>query len=56
MAGIAKKKHKLAVKKATNQVTKTKILTTKTTRVELEKCSQKHKKLIDISGADLRLG
>ncbi|MEG4396812.1 ribosomal protection-like ABC-F family protein [Microcoleus sp. BROC3] len=56
MAGSAKKKHELAVQKATNQVTATKIRTTKTTRVKLEECSQKNKKLIDIQGADLRLG
>lgn len=35
MAGIAKKKHELAVEKATDRVTKTKIKTTKTTRVNL---------------------
>ena len=56
MAGSAKKKHELAVQKATNQVTATKIITTKTTRVKLEECSQKRKNLIDIQGADLRLG
>jgi hypothetical protein len=41
MAGSAKKKHELTVQKATNQVTATKIRTTKTTRVKLEECSQK---------------
>ncbi|MEG4943532.1 ribosomal protection-like ABC-F family protein [Microcoleus sp. F4-D5] len=56
MAGSAKKKHELAVEQATNKVTETKIRTTKTTRVKLEQCSHQHKNLIDIQGADLRLG
>ncbi|MEG4441268.1 ABC-F family ATP-binding cassette domain-containing protein [Microcoleus sp. AT9_B5] len=56
MAGIAKQKHELAVEKATDRVTKTKIRTTKATRVKLEECSQKNKNLIDIQGADLKLG
>ncbi|MEG4502364.1 ABC-F family ATP-binding cassette domain-containing protein [Microcoleus sp. F6_B4] len=55
-AGIAKTKHDLAVQKATDRVIKTKIKTTKTTRVKLEECSHKHKNLIDIQGADLKLG
>lgn len=56
MAGVAKKKHEVAVEKATHQVTETKIKTTKATRVQLEECSQKHKNLIDIQGANLRVG
>ncbi|HAA32236.1 MAG TPA: ABC transporter ATP-binding protein [Cyanobacteria bacterium UBA8553] len=55
-AGIAKQKHEAAVEKATQKVTETKIRTTKATRIQLEECSQKHKNLIDIQGADLRLG
>ncbi|HEY9891800.1 MAG TPA: ABC-F family ATP-binding cassette domain-containing protein [Candidatus Sericytochromatia bacterium] len=55
-AGIAKQKHKAAVENATEKVTKTKIRTTKATRIQLEERSQKHKNLIDIQGADLRVG
>jgi ATPase subunit of ABC transporter with duplicated ATPase domains len=55
-AGIAKKKHELAVAKATDRFTETKIKTVKATHVKLEECSHKHKNLIDIQGADLKLG
>ncbi|MGL5061977.1 MAG: ABC-F family ATP-binding cassette domain-containing protein [Microcoleus sp.] len=55
-AGIAKKKHELAVAKATDRFTETKIKTVKSTHVKLEECSHKHKNLIDIQGADLKLG
>lgn len=55
-AGIAKQKHEAAVDKATQKVTETKIKTTKATSLKLEECSQKHKNLIDIQGANLRVG
>jgi ATPase subunit of ABC transporter with duplicated ATPase domains len=54
-AGIAKKKHETSVEKATQKVTETKIKTTKATRIQLEEPSQKHRNLIDIQGASLRL-
>lgn len=54
-AGIAKKKHEAAVEKASNRVAETKIKTTKTNRVQLSECNHKHKNLIDIQGASLRL-
>ncbi len=54
-AGLAKQKHEAAVEKAIQQVTETKIKTTKATRIQLEEHSQKHKNLIDIQGANLRV-
>lgn len=54
-AGIAKQKHEAAVEKATDKVTETKIKTTKTTRIQLEESSQKHRNLIDIQGANLKV-
>jgi len=55
-AGIAKRKHEAAVENALQKVTETKIKTTKATSFKLEECSQKQKNLIDIQGADLRIG
>lgn len=55
-AGIAKRKREAAVEKATHRVTETKIKTTKANRVQLSECNQKHRNLIDIQGANLRLG
>lgn len=54
-AGIAKQKHELAVEKATEKVTETKIKTTKSTNVRLEECSHKHKNLIYIQQANLKV-
>jgi ATPase subunit of ABC transporter with duplicated ATPase domains len=54
-AGIAKQKHELAVEKATEKVTETKIKTTKSTNVQLEECSHKHKNLIYIQQANLKV-
>jgi ATPase subunit of ABC transporter with duplicated ATPase domains len=56
MAGIAKKKHEALQEKAAEKVTETKIKTTKATRIQLSEHSQKHRNLINIQGADLRLG
>lgn len=54
-AGIAKQKHQAAINNASKKVTETKIRTTKVTSVQLEECSQKHKNLIDIQGANLKV-
>jgi ATPase subunit of ABC transporter with duplicated ATPase domains len=56
MAGIAKKKHEASQEKAAEKVTETKIKTTKATQVQLSEPSQKRRNLINIQGADLRLG
>lgn len=55
-AGLAKQKHEAAVEKATHKVTETKIKTTKATQIKLEECNQKHRNLIKIQGANLRIG
>jgi ATPase subunit of ABC transporter with duplicated ATPase domains len=55
-AGNAKKKHEAAVESATQKVAQTKIRRTKAASIQLQERSQKHKNLIDIQGADLRLG
>ncbi|MDF5717486.1 MAG: ATP-binding cassette domain-containing protein [Rhizonema sp. NSF051] len=55
-AGTAKKKHEVAVAKATEKVVKTKVKTTKTTSIQLEERSQKRRNLIDIQGAYLQVG
>ncbi|MBD3884186.1 ABC-F family ATP-binding cassette domain-containing protein [Phormidium tenue FACHB-886] len=55
-AGIARRKHEAAVETAAQKVTETKIRTTKATYLQLEERSQKHKNLIDIQGADLKIG
>ena len=52
-AGTAKKKHEAAVANATQQVTQTKVRTTKATSIQLEQTSQKRRNLIDIQGANL---
>jgi ATPase subunit of ABC transporter with duplicated ATPase domains len=55
-AGNAKKKHEAAIESATQKVASTKIKTTKAASIQLQERSQKHKNLIDIQGADLKLG
>jgi ATPase subunit of ABC transporter with duplicated ATPase domains len=55
-AGIAKQKHEAAVESATQKVASTKIKTTKAASIQLQERSQKQKNLIDIQGADLKLG
>jgi ATPase subunit of ABC transporter with duplicated ATPase domains len=55
-AGTAKKKHEAAVEKASEKVVETKIRTTKATQIQLEQRSQKHKNLINIQGANLKIG
>lgn len=55
-AGIAKRKNEAAIEKATHKVTETKIKTTKANKIQLSECNQKHRNLIDIQGANLRLG
>lgn len=52
-SGNAKKKHDAAVAKANQQVTDTKVKTTKVTSIQLEPTSQKRRNLIDIQGANL---
>jgi ATPase subunit of ABC transporter with duplicated ATPase domains len=54
-SGNAKKKHELAVAKATQNVTDTKVKTTKVTSIQLAERGQKHRNLIDIQGANLWL-
>ncbi|MBD2414614.1 ABC transporter [Nostoc calcicola FACHB-389] len=54
-AGIAKNKHEAAVAKANQKVADTKVKTTKVTSIQLEEKSQKHRNLIDIQGANLRV-
>lgn len=54
-AGLAKQKHEAALENATEKVAATKIRTTKTTHIKLEQTSQKHKNLIAIEGANLRV-
>jgi ATPase subunit of ABC transporter with duplicated ATPase domains len=54
-AGTAKKKHKAAVEKATERVVETKIKTTKAAQIKLEERSHKHRNLVDIRGANLRM-
>ncbi|NMG10371.1 ribosomal protection-like ABC-F family protein [Brasilonema sp. UFV-L1] len=55
-AGIAKQKHEAAVEKATQKFTETKVKTTKATSLQLEERSQKRRNLIDIQGANLKVG
>lgn len=52
-AGTAKKKHDLAVAKATQKVADTKIKTTKVTSIQLEAKSHNHRNLIHLAGANL---
>ncbi|BAZ53465.1 ABC transporter-related protein [Nostoc sp. NIES-4103] len=52
-AGTAKKKHEVAVAKATQKVAETKVKTTKVTSIQLAEKSQKRRNLIDIQGANL---
>ncbi|AFY50512.1 ATPase component of ABC transporters with duplicated ATPase domain [Nostoc sp. PCC 7524] len=52
-AGNAKKKHEVAVAKATQQLADTKVKTTKVTTIQLEEKSHKRRNLIDIQGANL---
>jgi ATPase subunit of ABC transporter with duplicated ATPase domains len=53
--GTAKKKHEAAVAKANEKVAETKIKTTKVTSIQLEEKNQKHRNLINIQGANLRV-
>ncbi|QDL11620.1 ABC transporter ATP-binding protein [Brasilonema octagenarum UFV-E1] len=55
-AGIAKNRHEAAVAKATQRVAETKVKTTKATSLQLEERSQKRRNLIDIQGANLKVG
>ncbi|BAY61208.1 ABC transporter-related protein [Calothrix brevissima NIES-22] len=52
-AGNAKKKHEIAVAKATEQVAATKVKTTKATSIQLAEKGQKRRNLIDIQNASL---
>ncbi|MCF4966529.1 ribosomal protection-like ABC-F family protein [Nostoc sp. CMAA1605] len=51
--GNTKKKHDLAVAKATQNFVDTKVKTSKVTSIQLEEKSHKHKNLINIEGANL---
>ncbi|MBP5977710.1 ABC-F family ATP-binding cassette domain-containing protein [Brasilonema sp. CT11] len=55
-AGIAKQKHEAAIEKATQKFAETKVKTTKATSLQLQQRSQKHRNLIDIQGANLKVG
>jgi ATPase subunit of ABC transporter with duplicated ATPase domains len=52
-SGNSKKKHELAVVKATQRVAETKVKTAKATSIQLAQKSQKRRNLIDIQGANL---
>ncbi|MBD2199882.1 ABC-F family ATP-binding cassette domain-containing protein [Calothrix anomala FACHB-343] len=52
-AGNAKKKHEIAVAKATDKVLETKVKTTKATSIQLAEKGQKRRNLIDIQNANL---
>ncbi|MBD2353558.1 ABC-F family ATP-binding cassette domain-containing protein [Tolypothrix sp. FACHB-123] len=52
-AGNAKKKHEIAVAKATEKVAETKVKTTKATSIQLAEKVQKRRNLIDIQNANL---
>lgn len=54
-AGTAKKKHEAAIEKATEKVIQTKIRTTKAAQIQLEERSHKHKNLVNIQGANLKM-
>ncbi len=53
--GTAKKKHEAAVTKANQKVAETKVKTTKVTSIQLEEKNQKHRNLINIQDANLRI-
>jgi ATPase subunit of ABC transporter with duplicated ATPase domains len=55
-SGNAKKKTELAVAKATQKVTETKVKTTKATSIQLAQAGHKRRNLIDIQGANLWIG
>lgn len=54
-AGTMAKKHEAAIAQAAQKVAETKIRTTKATHIQLEERSQKHRNLIDIQGANLKV-
>ncbi|MHC0062557.1 ribosomal protection-like ABC-F family protein [Nostoc sp. UIC 10890] len=53
--GTAKKKHAAAVAKANQKVAETKVKTTKVTSIQLEEKNHKHRNLINIQGANLKV-
>ncbi|MDM9585914.1 ribosomal protection-like ABC-F family protein [Nostoc sp. GT001] len=53
--GTAKKKHEAAVAKANQKVAETKVKTTKVTSIQLEEKNHKHRNLINIQGANLKV-
>jgi ATPase subunit of ABC transporter with duplicated ATPase domains len=55
-AGKLKQKHDAAIASATQQVQDTKLYTPKATYIQLEERSSKHRRLIEIQGADLWIG
>ena len=55
-AGNAAKKNDAAIAQAAQKVVETKIRTTKATHIQLEERNQKRKNLIDIQGANLKVG
>ncbi|MBE8965396.1 ABC-F family ATP-binding cassette domain-containing protein [Nostocales cyanobacterium LEGE 12452] len=54
-SGTAKKKHEVAVAKANQKVAETKVKTTKVTSIQLEEKNHKHRNLINIQGANLKV-
>jgi ATPase subunit of ABC transporter with duplicated ATPase domains len=54
-AGKLKQKHEAAITDATQKLVQTKVRTNKATSIQLEQTSQKHKNLIEIQGANLRV-
>jgi ATPase subunit of ABC transporter with duplicated ATPase domains len=55
-AGKLKQKHEAAIAAASQKVADTKVKTHKVSSIQLEQASPKHRHLIDIHGADLRVG
>ena len=55
-AGTAKKKHEAAVAKANQRLQETKVKTTKSTSIQIQEKSHKSRNLIDIQGANLKVG
>ncbi|MEH2038525.1 ATP-binding cassette domain-containing protein [Nostoc sp.] len=54
-SGTAKKKHEAAAAKANQKVAETKVKTTKVTSIQLEEKNHKHRNLINIQGANLKV-
>ncbi|MBD2256436.1 ribosomal protection-like ABC-F family protein [Pseudanabaena sp. FACHB-2040] len=55
-AGALKQKHEAAIAAATQKVAETKVRTHRTSSIQLEESSLKHRHLLEIQGADLNVG